>query len=277
MGLHPLRTHVEDGRTGVGWGRAAQHRGGGRLRDLRGYDLPVSTDTHRLMQSLSKRPQGPWYPVGALLPALLLEWWDVRVILASPDDAEKTARWAEVSGWTPVDSPSTAPLLAWRTPSPGSCGSLASTTVSSSPEQAPWWLQRAGRTRHTVLVEADGPCLSVARTEPAPVTSEKRRRIPNEPLLGAPGTRIAPGGLGVLLQAGGPVWQTTRRRQTVRVGGATGVGIPAEHKAATLYYRPDGWIRGQRLLGGGRVVLLIGLAVAQGRAINEVPSRSPAV
>ena len=101
------------------------------------------------MQSLSKRPRGPWYPVETLPPAPLLEWWDVRVILAFPDDAEKTARWAEVSGWIPVDLPSTAPLLAWRTPSPGPAAWLASTTVVvPSPEQALRWLQRAGRTRH---------------------------------------------------------------------------------------------------------------------------------
>ena len=62
--------------------------------------------------------------------------------------------------------------------------------------------------------------------------------------------------------------------ETVRVGGATlGVVIPAEHDKATLYYRPDGWIRGQQLFGGGCIVLLVGLVIARRRATTDLPSR----
>ena len=82
---------------GLGWALQPNTGALAGLPDLRGYDLPVSADTQRLMTALNPRPKGPWYPVG-LPSTALLRFLGVGAVLTPP---------APRSTWTP--SP-------WRTP-----------------------------------------------------------------------------------------------------------------------------------------------------------------
>lgn len=54
------------------------------IRDLRGYDLPVSMDTERLQTLLNPRPIRPWFRVDAEPPTPLLRFLGVRAVV-SPD------------------------------------------------------------------------------------------------------------------------------------------------------------------------------------------------
>ncbi|MFT4975726.1 MAG: hypothetical protein ACI8S6_001619, partial [Myxococcota bacterium] len=81
-----LREHLGDDRVlGLSW--ALQPNTGALvgLRDLRGYDLPVSKDTHRLMAALRQHPVAPWFPVDEVPPLGLLRFAAVSVVLALPD------------------------------------------------------------------------------------------------------------------------------------------------------------------------------------------------
>lgn len=79
------------------------------LRDLRGYDLPISAETHELMGALAPRPQGPWYPVAELPELALLQLADVRVVLT---DLQTTV------ALPPLALPADASVRAWRVPEP---------------------------------------------------------------------------------------------------------------------------------------------------------------
>ena len=80
----------------------------------------------------------------------------------------------------------------------------------------------------------------------------------------------------VVTEAWAPGWRARLGDGTavgaVRVAGsALGIPIPAGQTAATLYYRPDGWIQGQRLFGAGCALLLLGLLVPRFRRREASP------
>ena len=62
-----------------------------QLRDLRGYDLPVSRQTRRLMAALRNPPQSPWFPIETPPPKPLLLFANVRAIVFEP----KNIQWLE--------------------------------------------------------------------------------------------------------------------------------------------------------------------------------------
>lgn len=93
------------------------------LRDLRGYDLPVSVDTERLERALDPRLVRPWFSVEALPPAPLLDLAGVRAIISPwPLDSVRS----DLVPWTPSPSPSGAAIYlrpsaaprAWLAPAP---------------------------------------------------------------------------------------------------------------------------------------------------------------
>jgi hypothetical protein len=235
------------------------------LRDLRGYDLPVSEDTHRLMTALSPRPKGPWYPVDRPPSPTFLKWWDVRLVLAFRDasDAASPAAWAEAAGWTELPLPADTPLHGWFDPTPALAARVVRRTVRThTADQAAQWLARS-TSPDIVSVEATGPMLT-GEGPPVPATRQwhgaAKMQLTWDPL--------ADDGLLVVSEAHAPGWRARTPDgtplPTVRVGGTMlGVPVPAGTSTVELYYRPDGWILGQRLFVGG--LLLLGLAAAVGR------------
>jgi len=273
-----IQAAAHEGRVlGVDWAAQPNTAALAGLRDLRGYDLPVSTDTHRLMTALSPRPRGPWYPVDTLPPAPLLEWWNVRVVLAFPDQFEATAHWAETSGWEPLELSDAAPLHAWRNPTPGPSAWLAGTTVPlRTPDQALRWLTRAGRSRHILPVEPDGPRLESDQTEPGPVT----RRWDGASKMELSWEPLEHDALLVVAESWAPGWRARladgSTGRPIRVGGnALGLSIPSGHAGATLYYRPDGWIRGQQLFAVGCILLLVGVGASRKHRHSAPPRHLP--
>lgn len=107
-----VREAAGDGRVlGLDW--VLQPNTGARvgLRDLRGYDLPISDETQALMAALSPRPQGPWYPVAALPELGLLRRGDVRLVLSHAGDEP-----VGIDAFEALALPSGAPVSAWRVP-----------------------------------------------------------------------------------------------------------------------------------------------------------------
>ena len=71
------------------------------LRDLRGYDLPVSRQTRQLMAGLQSPPQSPWFPIKTQPSEALLSFANVRAVVTDSQQIE----------WLDKDSP-----RAWFTP-----------------------------------------------------------------------------------------------------------------------------------------------------------------
>lgn len=218
------------------------------LRDLRGYDLPVSQDTRRLMKAMRQRPQAPWFPVDAPPPPGLLRFAAVRVLLALPD--------TPLPGqMLDVDAPLAVSVLEGDRPRAW----LASSAVP------------VGRPEDALRIVAQGPD---ARGRP-PVEGLSR------PLGGAPavtplslrevGSRVVEidvsgvgAGLVVLADAWAPGWVARidgEEADCLRVGGYfRGVVVAAPARAVTLRYDPAGWRLGVVLMVPG-LLLLIGTLV----------------
>lgn len=271
----PLRAAVGDGRVlGVGWAAQPNTAALADLRDLRGYDLPISADTHALMGALSDRPRGPWYPVDTLPSPALLRWWAVRAVVAFPHDAAATQAWATEAGWTPLPLSPGSPLQAWVDPQPAP---LARVVHRTEPMATP----AAALSRVSQLVDG-----SVAPTGPTvPRLSEDAPATPVE-LEWTGGARMelrwperSHAGFLVVSEAWAPGWRARLADGTPtpvwRAGGLSlGVEVPAGSTGAVLYYRPDGWIQGQRGLWVG--LLLLGAAAGhrrwrQGRSRPRAP------
>ena len=215
------------------------------LRDLRGYDLPVSADTRRLMAALRPQPIAPWFPVETAPSAGLLRFAAVRVLL--------------VEHGQPVPG---EPLDLGPAP-------LTAAAVDLDAPRA--WLAHAA-----VPIGSAADALRVISRSP-----DARGRPPVEglraPVGGAPGvTPLRPqeegtgqvridlssvgSGLVVLADAWAPGWQVAvdgAPAACLRVGGYfRGVLATAGAQEAVFTYRPAGWRWGLRLGAVGLLGLL---------------------
>ena len=214
------------------------------LRDLRGYDLPVSEDTQRLMAALSSPPRGPYQ---SIRPSLhLLRFAGVRAIV-SDSSLESSEAWAEI----PLTD---SPVLAWKVP-----GSIPRAWLSSSaqrvegPEIALQAISSADLRSSPPVedlkleLQVAGPIQPVSVVEQTSST----RQISIESEVNT---------LMVLSEAWAPGWVAELDGQKVpvlRVGGVfIGVEIPAGASALELRYRPSGWVMGCALGGIGGLGLM---------------------
>ncbi len=67
---------------GLGWALQPNTGALAGIRDLRGYDLPVSTDTERMQMLLNPRPVRPWFRIDERPPDSLLHFMGVRAVLS---------------------------------------------------------------------------------------------------------------------------------------------------------------------------------------------------
>lgn len=215
------------------------------LRDLRGYDLPVSTDTHRLMAALSSPPRAPWYPVHTLPSRGLLDFAAVRAVVT-----------ADALPGLPVLDLGPAPVVVHPLDLDAPRAWLATSwQVVGGPEQGLRALQGTVAPRSRPPVEGLGPPPGGAATvHPVSVVENGGAEL----VLTLPeGT---PAGLVVLVDAWAPGWRVRVDGDVapvVRVGGAfRGVHVHAGSRTVRFYYRPDGWIHGLWAAGLGAVLWL---------------------
>ena len=218
------------------------------LRDLRGYDLPISAETQRLMAALRDRPQAPWYPVEDLPPRGLLRLFGVPLLLTAgaplPGEALDLPGAPLTATWIEADAP-----RAW----------LAFSAVPVSTPQAA--LDRV-KADPSVVDHPPVEGLGAPLTDPSPrqavdLTEEGDARLllaleaPNAALL-------------VLPRAWAPGWRARidgEPAPLLRVGGLVmGLRVEAGPHDIAIYYRPDGWIWGLRA-GALGALLLLGLSL----------------
>jgi hypothetical protein len=230
------------------------------VRDLRGYDLPVSEDTHRLMAVLSPRPRGPWYPVDLLPPRPLLAFAGVRVVL-TPE--------AQPELGLPLLDLGAAPLYAYglEGAAPRAWFTAAAVQVSD-PAAGLEWVSRESSAAARPPVEGLSRSLD-GEAQVVPLDWEEVGQSLVR-LTGLP----PEGGLAVLADAWAPGWRASVDGVPVsclRVGGAfRGVEVPSGAKEVVFRYRPDGWIWGLRcaLLG---LLLVVGILVSCARRRSAAP------
>lgn len=252
-----LREAVSEGHAGpgrvLGLGWLVQPNTGALagLRDLRGYDLPVSWVVHGLMGTLSQPPRGPWYPVDTLPPRALTDFAAVRAVVSE----EPLEGLEELElGTAPVrayalslDAPRAWLATSWVPVPDAAAGLRALRAAAEAPRAAP-----PACTTSAPPEGALGEVLAVELEEDG--ASALELRLPEG----------APAGLAVVADTWAPGWRARVDGAVAPVwlvGGAfRGVPVPAGARRVRLYYRPDGWIWGQWAAGGG-LVLLTGLAL----------------
>ena len=107
---------VGEGRVvGLGWALQPNTAALLDLDDLRGYDLPLDTQTEALMRRLDPRMIHPWFPIESFRPdhEPLFQLADVRVIAVVPGD-ERAER--SVAHLPEIDLGSNAPIRLFRFP-----------------------------------------------------------------------------------------------------------------------------------------------------------------
>ncbi len=239
-----LQNHVGDGRViGIGW--ALQPNTGALIgvQDLRGYDLPVSTDTERLQMALNPRPIRPWFQLNQMPPINMLRLAGVRAVLSTealkqPIDLGESPLYASaIESSMPPAWKSTAPFKVID------ADESIRAMIASPPDALPveglpgQWPERGHvvpssdfrRTTRTVSFTVNGP----------------------------------QAGLAVLNDAWHPGWKVTVNGQhadPLRVGGVfRGVLVGAGQQAVVWHFDPWGWRWGCHLF----VIGLLGLIVLQ--------------
>lgn len=236
---------------GLGWMVQPNTGALAGLRDLRGYDLPVSWVVHGLMGALSQPPRGPWYPVETLPSRALLDFAAVRAVVS--DGPLEGLEELEL-GVSPVhayalslDAPRAWLATSWVPVASAEAGLRALQVAREAPRSSPPAWTRS-------LPPAGGPAEVVAVVLTEDGASALELALPER----------APAGLVVVADTWAPGWRARVDGAVAPVwlvGGAfRGVPVSEGARRVRLYYRPDGWIWGQWAAGAG-LVLLVGLAL----------------
>ncbi|MEC9389379.1 MAG: hypothetical protein VX944_04830 [Myxococcota bacterium] len=230
---------------GLGW--ALQPNTGALVgvRDLRGYDLPVSRDTERLQSLLNPRPVRPWFRVDSLPPPSLLHFLAVRVVL-SPDPLDPALNWGE------------APLHAQAVG-----GGLGRAWLASAPQSVPDARTAARRLQHTADPLSQPPVEGLTGRWPdtgeakaVAIVSESPNRVRIQARADAPA-------IAVLADAWHPGWRVTVNgapAAPLRVGGIVrGVRVDAGTHEIEWSFSPDGWRLAWPVFGASALVFGIGV------------------
>ena len=212
---------------GLGW--ALQPNTGALLgvRDLRGYDLPVSTDTERLQSLLNPRPVRPWFRVDALPPMPLLQFLAVRVVV-SPEPLERALDWGE------------APLHAQAID-----GGLGRAWLATAPQSVPSANAAARRLQQTVDPLSQPPVEGLTGRWPNTGKATAVTAVTESPNRVRIQARTDTPAIAVLADAWHPGWRVTVNgvpAVPLRVGGIVrGVQVDAGTHDIAWSFSPDGW------------------------------------
>ncbi len=246
-----LANSVGEGRVlGLGWMLQPNTGALAGLADLRGYDLPVSHETARLMGALRAPPQGPWFPVDKVPPRGLLQFGAVRALVHFPDRTD-----LELTALEVLPLPSTVAAAHWVERDAPRAWLATSAEQVSSPDEAIRRLQTGDR-RGRPPVEIPVGALSGTEGWQA---AQWQPNGPNAASVTLPADHST--GLLVISEAWAPgwaAWVDGNASSVLRVGGAfQGVEVPAGARSIKLRYQPAGWTWGLRLGGVGLLGLLV--------------------
>ncbi len=233
---------------GLGWALQPNTGSLAGLRDIRGYDLPVSWETERLQRMLRQHPARPWFQVDTLPSLDLLRFLAVRAV-ASP---------TPLPGLEAVDL-GPAPLTVHLLPGPAPRAWLATAPRHApDPDQAARTLAAdADRARPPVFgLEGRWPAqgqvhpVQVQRDDPGAVTLTVT--TPSRGVL-------------VLADAWHPGWRAYledgTQLEVLQVGGVLrGVELSAGAHTVHQVFEPSGWIWGCWLGLVGIILILVKLA-----------------
>jgi len=248
---HELAVLQGDGRiSGLGW--AIQPNTGmlAGLRDVRGYELPVSLETERLMAALDPALMRPWFPIATLRPPnrALLEFSAVRYLgVVDADDAAM----ASVQGLVEIEGLDAPLRLFELDPDAPRAWVAFAVQRAQGQEQALRAIEDADRARRRPPVLVEG--------QPSPLLAQLMAGAGDRAIqavqLQEPwaerqelAVNLSRPGLLVVTDAWAPGWRAAvdgMDAPLLRVAGSfRGVALtPGEH-AVVLSYRPRGWVLG---------------------------------
>ncbi len=257
-----------DGRvSGLGWAIQPDTGMIAGLRDVRGYELPISRETERFMAALSPSLVRPWFPIPALDPGnrALLSFAAVRylAVVAGDEPAEASVQGLErLQGLDAplevyaLDPDAPRAWLAFRAREVGGVEeSLEVLDAVPDPRARPPVVTAGARPPGAAEVLASGPVLPIQRvslSEPWPEHQVVELQAERAALL-------------VVADSWAPGWRASVDGQPsplLQVAGVfRGVFVDAGAHRVVLSYRPAGWVYGLRLGGLGLLGLLAGLVL----------------
>ncbi len=267
-----LRTRQGEGRiSGLGWAIQPNTGMGSGLRDLRGYDLPVSLRTERLMAALDPALVRPWFPIGALGPEneALLRFGAVRYLAVVEGDARAEHSVEGLEELPLRDAPLRAFALEPEAPRAWLAFAAQRSDGVESALRAVRDAEQARRRPPVVVRGQPDPALAQlfaasGRQEIRPVALEE----PSAERVVLTFESPRPG-MVVLADAWAPGWRAELDGEPAPIrevaGAFRGVVVgPGSHEVE-FRYRPGGWVWGLRL---GWVGLLGALGLLVRRALR---------
>jgi hypothetical protein len=265
--------------SGLGWAIQPDTGMLAGLRDLRGYDLPVSRETERLMAALEPALVRPWFPIARLEPGAerLMRFAGVRYLAVVAGDEQAEVSVTGLEELHGLDAP--LRLFALEPDAPRAW--LAFSAQRAHDLDRALGLIRASeapRQRPSVLGSGPGPELeALMAAEPGPiepVTLEEPWPELQRVLVSSERPALL-----VVADAWAPGWRATVDGQAaplLRVAGLfRGVALaPGEH-TVELRYRPPGWVWGLRLGALGLLLSLGGALLARRWRLTPPPAASP--
>jgi hypothetical protein len=226
---------------GLGWAIQPNTGSLGGLRDIRGYDLPVSWETERLQRMLRPNLVRPWFQVDKAPPAELLQVLSVRA-LAAPEP---------LPGRPVLQlGPSSLAIHPLSPPAPRAWLATAPVSVVDSDRAAQAWVAEPSRSSPPVVGltgqwPAQGEVLAAHIVLDGANRVQVQASTPHDAIL-------------VLADAWHPGWTATdslgRAHSILQVGGVfRGVHLSAGDHLIDFSFSPVGWQLG---LGAGGLGLL---------------------
>jgi hypothetical protein len=231
---------------GLGWALQPNTGSLAGLRDVRGYDLPVSRHTELFMNHLDRRLQRPWFPIEAVdaQNRALLRFAAVRYVVAPEPHF----------GMDPVEMDAPVEVYALEPDAPRAWMTTGARGVADQ-RQAAQFVAAGHGLRDSPPIEGLAQKFPVrGAVTPLSVVDQGDRVS----------LQIAPSEAAVVVLAdrwaeGWSVSVDGEERELLRVGGFfRGVVVGAGDEEVVFLYRPAGWIWGLRL-GLMGALLLAGL------------------
>ncbi len=273
---HALADLQGDGRvSGLGWAIQPDTGMLAGLRDLRGYELPVSTESERLMAALDPALQRPWFPISRFGEHNrgLLAFGAVRYLAVVAGDEQAEASVDGLRELTGLDAPLRLFELDPEAPRAWLAFSLELAQDQQRALQRIADVDAARRRPPVVAQDAMDPALVQLQAASAWRAIELVSLDEPYPELQRIAVETTRPALLVVADAWSPGWQATLDGEPAELlavaGSFRGVVVPPGAHSVELRYRPRGWLLGLWGFAGGLLGCLLALGWAIRRRIVE--------